>query len=62
MLYLKDDKIDCLINLLLKKGVITEAEWREAENDLIQQRFAQSLQTLNRQIPVDEPGESYETH
>ena len=53
MFYLEKDKIDCLINLLLKKGVITDSEWREAENDLIQQRFQQSLNECPRGIPGD---------
>ena len=53
MFYLDKDKIDCLINLLLKKGVITDSEWREAENDLIQLRFQQSLNECPRGIPGD---------
>ena len=59
MLYLNNDKVDCLISLLLKKKLITDDEWREAENDLIQLRFQQSMQTLDRTIPIDEQGEHY---
>lgn len=61
MLYLNNDKVDCLINLLLKKALITEDEWREAENDLIKLRFQQSLNECPRGIPGDVDEDTWKT-